>query len=339
MTYAAIDLHTRESQIRIIDEDGRVVLEKRVATRRDRVERVLASFRPIRVLIESSTESEWVARHLEAVGCEVIVADPSYAPMYGTRTRVIKTDRRDVAALADACRRGFYRRAHRTTDAQRTRRQQLRVREHLVRMRVQAINGIRGLVRGEGLRLHGRCSGQYRTRVAAIDLPPHVRTLLEPLLLTIEAITPLIDEADRQLEVAARGDAVARRLMTMPGIGPITALAFRARVDTVERFRSAGALTAYFGLVPREMRSGDTQRRGRITKAGDKTMRSLLIQAAWTHWRVGRARTPLTAWVHRLASRRGKRTAVVALARRIARILFAMWRDETVFHAGSVVLA
>jgi transposase len=290
------------------------------------------------VLVESSTESEWVARHLEADGCEVIVADPSYAAMYGTRLRVIKTDRRDVAALAEACRGGGYRLAHRTTAAQRTRRQQLRVREHLVRMRVRAINGIRALVRAEGVRLGRRLTGSYRTRVAAIELPDTVRPLVEPLLLTIEAITPLIKAADRDLAAAARSDTVARRLMTMPGIGPVTALAFRARVDTVHRFRSPAALTAYFGLVPRELSSGERQRRGAITKAGDATMRSLLIQAAWAHWRVGRARTPLTAWAQRLASRRGTRTAVVALARRLTRVLFAMWRDETAFRGGNVVI-
>ena len=339
MTYAAIDLHTRESQIRIVDANGRVLVERRIPTRRDRFTAALAAFRPIRVLLESSTESEWVAQHLEADGCEVIVADPSYAPMYGTRSRVIKTDRRDVAALADACRGGFYRAAHRTTETQRARRQQLRVREQLVRMRVHALNAIRTIVRSEGGRIGGRLVGSYRTRVASVALPASTRTAIEPLLRAIEALTPLVKDLDRQLEAEARRDGVAQRLMTMPGVGPITALTFRARVDAIERFRDGGALTAYFGLVPREMSSGDSRRRGTITKAGDATMRSLLVQAAWAHWRVGRARTPLTEWAQRLATRRGKRTAVVALARRLARILFAMWRDGTTFAGRPVAVA
>lgn len=331
MLYAAIDLHTRESQIRIVDQEGDVVLDRRIATRRDRLSRVFAGLRPVRVLVESSTESEWVARHLEAEGCEVVVADPSYALMYGTRTRAIKTDRRDVAALADACRGGFYRRAHRASDAQRTRRQQLCVRQQLVRMRVHALNTIRALVRSEGARVGGRLSGAYRARLLALDISDPTRNAIEPLLRTIEALTPLIDTVDRQVEAAARHDPVARRLMTTPGVGPITALTLRARVDRIERFRNAGALTAYVGLVPREMSSGETRRLGPITKMGDASLRSLLVQAAWAHWRAGRGRTPLTEWAQRIATRRGKRTAVVALARRLTRILFALWRDDTTF--------
>src|SRR6185436_18966869 len=128
MEYGAIDLHTKESEIRILTEDGTVVLARRMATRRDRLATVFAGRSPVRVLVETGTESEWVAQLLESWGHEVIVADPNYAPMYGTRQRRIKTDRRDVAALAEACRLGHYRRAHRTSATQRAVRQQLQVR-------------------------------------------------------------------------------------------------------------------------------------------------------------------------------------------------------------------
>ena len=117
--------------------------------------------------------------------------------------------------------------------------------------------------------------------------------------------------------------------MTAPGIGPITALTYRATVDTIDRFADAGSASAFFGLVPREDSSGERQRRGRITKAGPPMARSLLIQAAWVVWRQRAAGGQLHAWVLRLADRRGKRIAIVALARRLSRILYAMWRDGT----------
>src|SRR6185295_10263721 len=118
---------------------------------------------------------------------------------------------------------------------------------------------------------------------------------------------------------------VVRRSMTTPGVGPITALTFRATVDDVRRFRDAGSASAFFGLVPREDSSAERQHRGRITKAGPSMPRSLLIQAAWVIWRQRiRGGGALHAWVQRLADRRGKRIAVVALARRLTRILYAM---------------
>src|SRR4029450_11759889 len=107
MDYGAIDLHKRESQIRIVTEGGEV-LDRRIATTRERLTAVFEGRPPMRILLEAATESEWVAQHLETLGHEVIVADPTFAPMYSERSRRVKTDRCDVAALAAACHRGCY---------------------------------------------------------------------------------------------------------------------------------------------------------------------------------------------------------------------------------------
>src|SRR5690606_13328241 len=116
-----------------------------------------------------------------------------------------------------------------------------------------------------------------------------------------------------------------------PGVGVITALTYRAVVDDVARFADARGVAAYLGLVPREDSSGTRQRKGTITKAGPPGLRTLLVQASWVVWRQRRGGGALHAWVHQLAARRGRRIAVVALARRLGRILFAMWRDATDF--------
>src|SRR5437773_8285098 len=131
MDTIGLDLHKRESQLCIGHEDG-TITEQRIVTSRERFTAVLGNRPPARVLLEASTESEWVAQHLEGLGHEVIVADPNYAPMYGHRTRRIKTDRRDVAALTEACQRGTYRVVHRLSAAQRVAQQQLQVRRELV---------------------------------------------------------------------------------------------------------------------------------------------------------------------------------------------------------------
>jgi transposase len=196
MEYGAIDLHTRRSQIRIVTADGAVVLEQRIDTRRDALARVFEGRARLRILVESSTESEWVACWLERLGHEVIVADPTYAAMYGARTRRIKTDRRDVAALAEACRRGVYRPAHRASRSAQIRRQQLRSREHLVRMRTQTINAVRAVLRQAGLSVPSGTSHTLASRVLTLPLETELRQMLAPLLGALDALAPLIVRAD-----------------------------------------------------------------------------------------------------------------------------------------------
>lgn len=329
MEYGAIDLHTRESEIRIVNEDGAEVFARRVATRPEALARVFADRAALRVLLESGTESEWVAQCLEGWGHTVVVADPSYAAMYGARQRRIKTDRRDVAALAEANRRGWYRPAHRVSRAQQTVREALTIRRTLINQRTQLIAVVRTLVRRQGSRVPTGQAETFVARLRQAPLPVDLQTALAPLLIALEGLAPLIAAADQAATVRARADAVVRRLMTAPGVGPITALNFRAALDQVDRFADAGAVTSYLGLVPREHSSGDHQRKGRITKAGPREPRAMLVQASWTIWRMRRGPgLGLALWAQRVAARRGRRVAIVALARRLARILFAIWRDD-----------
>lgn len=329
MEYGAIDLHTRESEIRIVNEDGLEVFARRVATRPAALARIFADRPALRVLLESGTESEWVAQCLEGWGHTVVVADPSYTPMYGARRRRVKTDRRDVAALAEANRQGWYRPAHRVSGAQQAVREALTIRRTLIGQRTQAITLVRTMVRRHGYRVPNGQAETFVGRVRRLDIPASLQTAVAPLLIALEGLAPLIATADRAATAQARGDAVTRQLMTAPGVGPITALTYRAALDNVERFADAGAVTSYLGVVPREHSSGDHQRKGRITKAGPREVRAMLVQASWTIWRIRRGPgVGLSAWAHRVAARRGRRVAIVALARRLARILFAIWRDN-----------
>jgi transposase len=240
-----------------------------------------------------------------------------------------------VLALAEANRRGIFRVAHRVSAAHRTLRRHLQVRDQLVRMRTQIINVMRGQLRSEGLRVRSGRAESFGTRYQALKLPAPLQAVLDPLVRGLAALEPLIAAADAWAQQTAHGDAVTRRLMTAPGVGPITALSFQSALDTVTRFRGPGAVSAYLGVVPHEDSSGERQRRGSITKAGPSHMRAVLVQASWAVWRSPRSAT-LHAWVHRLADRRGKRIAIVALARRLTRILFAMWRDGRDFQPGRV---
>ena len=332
MVYGAIDLHLRTSRIRIIDGEGRVLRDGGVATTADRLVAAFASPGPMRIVIESGTESEWVAQALEAAGHEVVVVDPNFAPTYGDAQRKVKTDKRDVAALAEANRRGWYRPAYRVSAAQRERRQVLRSRRQLVQMRSGTISLVRSLLRQCGYRLGSGRSERVPERLAGLTLPAALRETLTPLRRVLETVTAEIALIDARLLQHARQDAVVQRLQSVPGVGPVVALSFRAFVDDVSRFADAGRVSAALGLVPWEQSSAERQHRGHISKVGPRELRSLFVQAAWVHWRVAR-HSPLGEWTTQLAARRGKRIAVVALARRLSRILFALWRDDTTFRS------
>ena len=334
MDTIGLDLHKRESQLCVIAEDGSIS-ERRIVTSRERFTAVLGNCLKARILVEASTESEWVAQHLESLGHEVIVADPNYAPMYASRTRRVKTDKRDARALAEALRLGAYRVAHRVSAERRHVRAELAVREALVRTRTRYISLAKALVRRDGLRVAGSEAEKVAKRIADLDLSDSLASELMPLFQVMAPINEQIDAADRRITQMSKNDPEVALLTTAPSIGPITASAIVATVDDITRFQSAHQFEAFLGLVPGERSSGEKRRVGKITKAGNSRVRYLLVEAAW---RIRRSKSEetvaLRSWALLIAARRGKRIAVVALARRLAGILYAMWRDNSPYNGA-----
>jgi transposase len=332
-----MDVHKRETQVCIIDGEGSVRLEQRIRTEPGRFADTLGARPRTRILLEASTESEWVAAALEALGHEVVVADPNYAPLYATRTRRVKTDRRDARALADANRLGAYRAAHRLPAARRELRAALAVREALVQTRTRYLNLLRALLRREGIAIPTGSAATFARRLAAVELPPALQVRVRPLVDLLAPLNAALEAADPPIAVTLAADPAAAQLQSVPGVGPLTTATFLAALDTPTRFASAAHGAAYLGLVPREWSSGERQQRGGVTKTGNRRARAMLVQAAWGVWRDRHAASaPLRAWAERLAARRGKRVAVVALARRLSGLLFALWRDGTSFDGARV---
>jgi transposase len=265
-----------------------------------------------------------------------VVADPNFAAMYATRSRKVKTDKRDARTLAEACRLGAYRPAHRTSGRQRHVRAQLAVREAMVRTRSRYISLISALLRRDGLRI--RNSGYTPTflkRLAGLELPAALREAIAPLLVLLQSLNEQIKRADETLARLAESDEVVARLRTVPGVGVVTATSFVSTLDDASCFAGAKEARAYLGLVPSERSSGERQQRGHISKAGPGRARHMLVEAAWCILRLkNAANASLHDWAAGIAARRGSRVAVVALARKLAGVLFAMWRDSTVFAAS-----
>ena len=335
MEHIGIDVHKKESQLCILTEEGEVI-ERRIRTERARFAAVLGERAPARVLLEASTESEWVASGLEELGHTVVVADPNYAAMYATRSRRVKTDRRDARAGRGVSARA-YRPAHRTSAARRQLRAELTAREALVRTRARYISVIGAMLRREGVRVASGSAAAFLRRLEALTLPPPLAAAVAPLRALMVPLNAQIAAAEARLAAGVHADDVMRRLTTVPGVGPVTATTFVATLDTVVRFAGPHQVAAYLGLVPSERSSGERQHRGAITKAGNRRARQILVQAAWGMLRTrGPEAAALRAWAQQLAACRGKNVAVVGLARRIAGILYALWRDGTAYEARCV---
>jgi len=211
------------------------------------------------------------------------------------------------------------------------------VRTTLVRTRTRCVSVIKAAVRREGLRVSAGTPEHTARKLALLPLSPATRDEVAPLLTLIATLNTQIAAADARLADLAADSVPATLLQSMPMIGPVTALGFVAALDDVTRFPSADHVAAYLGLVPSEHSSGDRQHRGHITKRGDTRTRWLLVEAAWRVMRSTQPTlAPLQRWAAAIIARRGRRVGIVALARRLATLLYTLWRTGTPYRGGTV---
>jgi transposase len=326
MDHVAIDLGGRKSQVCVRGADGRIKREAVVATNE------LAAFfatqkEPVRVIIESSAEAFAVADAARAANHDVRVVAAALAPALGVGSRKTKNDRRDAQILSELSCRTDVASVHIPTHRSRLLKSMVTGRDALIRSRTLLINSVRGFLRTQLLATKIRSGSTEtfpaRVRAAVGELPEW----LERLVFMIQEMNAQIEAADAELKLLAEADERCRRWMKVPGIGPLNAVMFAAVLDDAERFPSAGHVQAYLGLTPGEHSSADRQRRLGITKAGNASMRRILVQAAWAARRTTKGSHPMLAWASEIEKRRGKQIAVTALARKMAGILYAMWRD------------
>jgi transposase len=333
MDHVAIDLGGRESQICVRKDDGAVIEERRWRTRA--LDEYLAKKSPSRVVMETCSESFRIADLALKYGHQVRVVPATLVRALGVGERGVKTDRRDAQKLSEVSCRIDLPSVHIPAAVSRQRKAQCGMRETQVQARTKLINSVRGWLRAEALRPRGGSTETFAARVRALYQAQQqaAPAFVERQLIAIEQLTEHIRQADRELAETARGDSVCQRLMSAPGVGPVTAVRFVAALDEVSRFSNAHAVESYLGLVPGESSSSDRQRRTGITKAGSPKVRWALVQAAWAAKR-SRAADPMVEWSLEVEKRRGRRIAITALARRLAGVLYAMWRDGTTYDAA-----
>jgi transposase len=284
-----------------------------------------------RVVIEAGREAWHVHDLLVAWGNEVVVADTTRIRRAGIGDHGRKNDRIDAETLARALEENRIPKAHVLSPQRRELRRVLGVRRALVESRAQMVTTVRGLVREQGGKLPTCDTAQFVGHVRKQKLPPEISGLIEPLLLLVEGIDAQLAATEERLASLCSHVPIIAALTTAPGVGTVVAAAFVSVVDEAKRFRNAHQVESYIGLVPCEDSSGGgKQRLGAITKQGNKYLRALLVQAAWSILTKKKS-DPLHLWAAKVAKRRGKRIAAIALARRLVGVLWAMWRDGTVY--------
>jgi transposase len=320
-------------------KDGRVV--QRVTTRSvsDLKEVLGPSSAPARIAIEACREAWHIAAVLEGWGHEVVLIDTTRVRQLGIGAHGRKTDRIDAEVLARALESGRVPVAHMLSPERQALRYELGVRHQLVETRAEYVTTVRHICRSHGIPLPTCTAGYFAVKLRTLALPETVATLVRPLVALIEQLDPQIRSVDGKLIAIANGEPLFKQLMTVPGVGLIVAAVFISVIDDARRFRRAHEVEAYLGLVPSEYSSGSVRRIGAITKHGNRLARCVLVEAAHSVLRMSSSDDPFKKWADAVRDRRGLPIAAVAVARRLAGILWALWRDDTVYEPARLGLA
>jgi transposase len=332
VNHAAIDLGSKESQVCIRRSDGTILQQFKHPTRS--LAGLLKRWERSRVILETSAEAFAVADQALAAGHEVRVVPSTLVRSLGVGDHGVKTDQRDARALSEASCRVELRSVHIPSQVSRDLKSMSGTREALVEVRTKLINNARGWLRTNlwGLGRVSTASFPPRVRAKALADGRSLPTHLEQSLLVLDELNRQLRAMDRELKNLAKAHPVCRRLMTIPGVGPVTAVRFVAAIDDEKRFHSAHGVSSYLGLTPGLRQSSQQKHTKGITKAGPRAVRRTLVQAAWVALRT-QPDDPMVQWAMKIAARRGKYVAVVALARKMAGVMFALWRDATTYEA------
>jgi len=339
--FAGLDVSVKETSICIVDDTGRIVREVKVASEPEDLLQILnnPAYHFKRIGLEAGPLSQWLFSALAEAGLPVICVETRHMRAV-LKAQINKTDRNDARGIAQMMRAGLYRPVHVKTLRSQKLRMLLTHRKLLQSKAIAIDNDLRGTLRNFGLKVGMVGKLQFEARIRElVENLPDLAELVGPLLVVRRVLREQLGILHRRLLVIVRDDDVCRRLMTVPGVGPVVALTYRATVDVPARFKNSKAVGAVFGLTPSKYQSGEIDRTGGISRCGDEMMRVMLYEAAQillvrsTRW------SWLKAWAMQIARRRGMKKAIVALARRLAVIMHRIWVDGTEFRWTREVVA
>jgi transposase len=332
--FAGLDVSVNETSVCIVDDTGRIVREAKVASEPDALLAILrdAAYRFKRIGLEAGPLSQWLYSAFAEAELPVICVETRHMRAV-LKAQINKTDRNDARGMAQMMRAGLYRPVHVKTLRSQKLRMLLTHRKLLQSKAIAIDNDLRGTLRNFGLKVGMIGAAKFEARIRElVENQPDLALLVEPLLVVRKVLREQVAVLHRRLLTIARDDEVCRRLMTIPGVGPVVALTYRATVDVPARFRNSRAVGAVLGLTPCKHQSGESDRSGAISKCGDEMMRVMLYEAAQILLTRTSKWSWLKAWAMQIARRRGLKKAIVALARRLAVIMHRIWADGTEFR-------
>jgi transposase len=305
--FAGLDVSVKETSLCIVDETGRIVREVKVASEPEALLQVLKNpaYDFKRIGLEARPRSQWLFGALAEAGLPVICVETRHMRAV-LKAQINKTDRNDARGMAQMMRVGLCRPVHVKTLRSQKLRMLLTHRKLLQSQAIAIDNDLRATLRHFGLKVGTVGRAKFETRIKELveDLPD-LAVLVEPLLIVRRVLREQVGILHRRLLAIVRDDDVCRRLMTVPGVGPVVALTYRATVDVPARFRNSKAVGAVFGLTPAKHQSGEVERTGAISRCGDEMMRMMLYEAAQivlvrsTKW------SWLKAWAMKIARHAG----------------------------------
>jgi transposase len=330
-----LDVGDKNIHACFLDQDGEIVEESRLGATPSALRRRFSGEERYRIVLEAGIHSPWMSRLLLDLGHEVYVANPRrLRAIYENESKSDRVDAQYLARIGRLDPTLLYPLRHRSPET-RADLAVLRSRTALVKTRSALVNHVRGTVKSAGGRIP-RCDARYLARTAELHLPPELVPALSPILSTIADLDGRITAYDKQIEEMAKERYPETELLRqVPSVGPITATTFVLTVEDPTRFSRARAMGSYLGLRPRQGDSGTLKPQLRITKAGDKNLRSLLVECA--QHMLGRLGpdTDLKRWGLKLAERGGKnakKRAVIAVARKLSVLLLRLWVTGEVYE-------
>jgi transposase len=333
--YAGIDVSLEQSSVCVVDGEGKIVRESKVASE---PEALIAWFGSLgleleRIGLEAGPLSQWLYAALKQAGLAVELLETRHVRT-ALKTMPVKTDRNDARGIAQLIRLGWFRAVHCKTLSAQEVRAQLTARK-LVQSRLHDVEmSLRGILRGFGLKVGEVTRAKFEGRIGELVAGHPVLEAIARALLSVHAVLAReLRGFERRVYAMARDDGRVRLLMSAPGVGAIVALSYVAAIDDPSRFKSSRMVGPHFGLTPRRYQSGETDISGRISKIGDKEVRTALYEAANVILTRPVKASALKSWALKIARRAGMKKAKVALARKLAVVLHRMWVDATPFRA------
>jgi len=331
--FAGLDVSVKLTSLCIVDDAGGIIREAKIESDPAALLQVLknGAYHFKRIGLEAGPLSQWLFSALAEAGLPVICVETRHMRA-ALKAQINKTDRNDARGMAQMMRAGLYRPVHVKTVRSQKLRMLLTHRKLLQSKAIAIENDLRATLRNFGLKVGMAGAVKFEARIKElVENIPDLAILVEPLLIVRRTLREQFGIVHRRLLAVVRQDEVCRRLMTVPGVGPVVALTYRSTVDVPARFRNSKAVGAVFGLTPSKYQSGEIDRTGAISRCGDEMMRVMLYEAAQSML-YSRKWSWLKAWAMQIARRRGIKKAIVALARRLAVVMHRIWVDGTEFR-------